>query len=71
MLRRMASNQLRPVIKLLSTAGTVPQALGFARAGDAPIPYVTRRNRRNNPDRLHLRTYDPVVRPHVLFREER
>ena len=49
---------LRPVIKLRSTAGT-----GFT--------YVTRKNRRNNPDRLVLKKYDPVVRKHVEFREER
>ncbi|MDC7122274.1 50S ribosomal protein L33 [Cellulomonas fimi] len=49
---------LRPVIKLRSTAGT-----GFT--------YVTRKNRRNDPDRLVLRKFDPVVRRHVDFREER
>ena len=49
---------LRPVIKLRSTAGT-----GFT--------YVTRKNRRNDPERLVLRKYDPVVRHHVDFREER
>ncbi|MFE7130719.1 50S ribosomal protein L33 [Streptomyces sp. NPDC057638] len=54
----MARNELRPVIKLRSTAGT-----GFT--------YVTRKNRRNDPERLVLRKYDPVVRRHVAFREER
>ncbi len=48
----------RPVIKLRSTAGT-----GFT--------YVTRKNRRNTPDRLVLTKFDPVVRRHVDFREER
>ncbi|MGX7759939.1 50S ribosomal protein L33 [Streptomyces angustmyceticus] len=67
----MARNELRPVVKLRSTAGTVPQALGFARAGEAPITYVTRKNRRNDPDRLELRKYDPVAGRHVTFREER
>ena len=33
--------------------------------------YVTRKNRRNNPDRITLKKYDPVVRKHVDFREER
>jgi large subunit ribosomal protein L33 len=46
------------VIKLRSTAGT-----GYT--------YVTRKNRRNDPDRLQLRKYDPVARRHVVFREER
>ena len=33
--------------------------------------YITKKNRRNNPDRLVLKKYDPVVRKHVEFREER
>lgn len=49
---------LRPVITLRSTAGT-----GFT--------YVTRKNRRNDPERLVLRKYDPGARRHVDFREER
>lgn len=49
---------LRPVIKLRSTAGT-----GYT--------YVTRKNRRNDPERLSLRKYDPRVRRHVEFKESR
>ena len=52
------SQDVRPIIKLRSTAGT-----GYT--------YVTKKNRRNNPDRLVLKKYDPVVRQHVEFREER
>jgi len=52
------ATDVRPVVKLKSTAGT-----GYT--------YVTRKNRRNDPDRLVLRTYDPIVRQHVDFREER
>ncbi len=51
-------NDVRPIIKMRSTAGT-----GFT--------YVTRKNRRNDPDRLVLRKYDPVARRHVDFKEER
>ena len=54
----MARNDIRPFIKLKSTAGT-----GYT--------YVTRKNKRNNPDRITLKKYDPVVRKHVEFREER
>jgi large subunit ribosomal protein L33 len=54
----LARNELRSVIKLRSTAGT-----GYT--------YVSRKNRRNDPDRLTLRKYDPIIREHVLFREER
>jgi large subunit ribosomal protein L33 len=54
----MARSEIRPIVKLRSTAGT-----GHT--------YVTRKNRRNDPDRLVLRKYDPVVRRHVDFGEER
>jgi large subunit ribosomal protein L33 len=49
---------VRPTIVLESTAGT-----GYR--------YVTTKNRRNTPDRLVLRKYDPVVRRHVEFKERR
>ncbi|MGL5830244.1 MAG: 50S ribosomal protein L33 [Angustibacter sp.] len=49
---------VRPKILLRSTAGT-----GYA--------YVTTKNRRSNPERLVLRKYDPRVRRHVEFREDR
>ncbi|OEU86972.1 50S ribosomal protein L33 [Streptomyces abyssalis] len=54
----MPSNDLRPIVRLRSTAGT-----GYT--------YVTRKNRRNDPDRMTLRKYDPVARRHVDFRETR
>jgi large subunit ribosomal protein L33 len=54
----MSRSTLRPVIKLRSTVGT-----GYT--------YVTTKSRRNDPDRLVVRKYDPVVRRHVEFREER
>lgn len=54
----MARNDARPIIKLKSTAGT-----GYT--------YVTRKNRKNDPDRLVMKKYDPVARKHVDFREER
>lgn len=54
----MARNETRPLVKLVSTAGT-----GYR--------HYTRKNRHNDPDRLVLRRYDPVVRRHVDFREER
>ncbi len=54
----MARSRIRPIVKLKLTAGT-----GFT--------CVTRKNRRSHPDRLVLRKYDPVLRRHVEFREER
>ncbi|MDS0137068.1 MULTISPECIES: 50S ribosomal protein L33 [unclassified Amycolatopsis] len=52
------STDVRPIVKLRSTAGT-----GYT--------YVTKKNRRNDPDRMVLRKYDPVARKHVEFKEER
>ena len=43
-------------IKLVSTAGT-----GFY--------YVTRKNPRNQTEKLVMRKYDPVARKHVAFKE--
>jgi large subunit ribosomal protein L33 len=54
----MAGNEIRPIVELRSTAGT-----GYT--------YVTRKNRRSDRDRLTLKKYDPVVRRHVEFSEER
>jgi large subunit ribosomal protein L33 len=51
-------SDIRPIIKLRSTAGT-----GYT--------YVTKKNRSNDPDRLVVRKYDPRIRRHVEFREER
>lgn len=50
--------ELRPLVKLRSTAGT-----GYT--------YITRKNRRNDPGRLSLRKYDPIARRHVEFTEAR
>ncbi|USQ84952.1 50S ribosomal protein L33 [Streptomyces phaeoluteigriseus] len=54
----MARSTTRPVVTLRSTAGT-------------GATYVTRKNRRNDADRLVLRKYDSVAGRHVTFREER
>lgn len=33
--------------------------------------YHTEKNRQNHPDRLELKKFDPILRKHVLYREER
>jgi large subunit ribosomal protein L33 len=43
-------------IKLLSTAGT-----GFY--------YVTKKNPRNQTEKMSFRKYDPIARKHVEFKE--
>ncbi len=54
----MARSTKRPIIKLSSTAGT-----GYT--------YVTKKNKTNTRERIELKKYDPVVRKHVIFKEER
>jgi large subunit ribosomal protein L33 len=46
----------REKIKLLSTADT-----GFF--------YTTTKNRKNTPDKLEFKKYDPIARKHVVFKE--
>ncbi len=54
----MAKSTKRPIIKLRSTAGT-----GYT--------YTSRKNKGNTRERIELMKYDPVVRKHVIFKEER
>lgn len=53
----MASDK-RPLVRLRSTAGT-----GYT--------YMTTKNKATTRERLELRKYDPKVRRHVVFREDR
>ncbi|MCB0990855.1 MAG: 50S ribosomal protein L33 [Acidimicrobiales bacterium] len=54
----MAKSDKRPIIKLRSTEGT-------------GTTYVTRKNKSNTRERIELKKYDPVLRRHVVFKEER
>ncbi len=47
---------MREKIKLVSSAGTGHY-------------YTTDKNKRTTPDKLEMKTYDPVVRKHVLYTE--
>ena len=49
---------MRDKIKLVSSA-------------DTGHYYTTKKNKRLSPDKLELRKYDPVVRKHVIYREEK
>ena len=46
----------REKIKLVSTAKT-----GYF--------YITKKDKRKNPDKLELKKYDPRIRKHVIFKE--
>ncbi len=47
---------MRDLIKLVSTAGTGHY-------------YTTDKNKKNTPDKLVLKKYDPIVRKHVDYKE--
>ena len=47
---------MRDLIKLVSTAGTGHY-------------YTTDKNKKNTPDKLVMKKYDPVVRKHVEYKE--
>ena len=49
---------MRDKIKLVSTAGTGHY-------------YTTTKNKRTMEGKLELRKYDPVVRKHVVYREDK
>ncbi|BAB12805.1 50S ribosomal protein L33 [Buchnera aphidicola str. APS (Acyrthosiphon pisum)] len=46
----------REKIKMISSAGTGHY-------------YTTTKNKRNTPDKLKLKKYDPVIRKHILYNE--
>ncbi|RMH57609.1 MAG: 50S ribosomal protein L33 [Deinococcus-Thermus bacterium] len=54
----MANKRTRILVRMVSTAGT-------------GTFFVTQRNRRNTPEKLTLRKYDPRARTHVLSREKK
>ncbi|HUG44194.1 MAG TPA: 50S ribosomal protein L33 [Acidobacteriota bacterium] len=33
--------------------------------------YTTTKNKRNNPDKIEIKKYDPVVRKHVVYKESK
>jgi len=47
---------MREKIRMVSTADT-----GFF--------YTTYKNKRNSPDKLEMKKYDPKARKHVMFKE--
>ncbi len=49
---------MRDLIRLVSSAGT-----GHF--------YTTDKNKRNTPEKLEMKKFDPVVRKHVIYKEGR
>ena len=46
-----------------------PRILVKMRSTESAHMYLTSKNRRNDPDRLELRKFDPTLRKHVIYRE--
>ena len=53
----MAKKENRHVIRLKST--------------ESSHVYSTYKNKKNTPDRIEIKKYDPVVRKHVLYKEQK
>lgn len=53
----MAKGAVRVQVKLKST--------------ESHHRYYSMKNKRNTPERIELRKYDPVLRRHVLYKEEK
>jgi large subunit ribosomal protein L33 len=41
------------------------------RSTESPFFYSTKKNKRNTTERIQMKKYDPVVRKHVIFKEEK
>lgn len=39
------------------------------RSSESGHMYITYKNRRNDPQRLEIKKYDPLVRKHVTYKE--
>ena len=48
---------------------TKRKLVGLVSEGSGIRQYYTKKNTMNNPDKLTLRKYDPVLRKHVIFGE--
>ncbi|MCB0045666.1 MAG: 50S ribosomal protein L33 [Caldilineaceae bacterium] len=48
-----------------------PRVLVKMRSTESSHMYLTEKNRRNDPNRMELRKFDPIVRKHVVYRESK
>ena len=56
MLQNLRERAMREKIKLVSSAGTGHY-------------YTTDKNKKNMPDKMEIKKFDPVVRRHVIYTE--
>ena len=55
---QVQEQNMRDKIKLVSSAGTGHY-------------YTTTKNKRNQPEKMEIRKFDPVVRKHVAYKESK
>jgi len=65
--RRYAASQLYKEGVMASKKGN--RIVIKLRSTESGHTYITMKNRKNDPNRLELRRYDPTVRKHVSYRE--
>ena len=41
------------------------------RSSESSYSYYVSKNKRNDPERMELRKYDPILRRHVSFKEKK
>ena len=41
------------------------------RSSESPHFYVTTKSKLNSPSRIEIKKYDPVLRKHVMYKEEK
>jgi large subunit ribosomal protein L33 len=41
------------------------------RSTESPYVYTSQKNKRNSTERLQIKKYDPVLRKHTIFKEEK
>lgn len=52
-------------------AKSINRVIVRLRSTESPYTYSTTKNKRNDPDRIEMKKYDPIVKKHVLFKETR
>lgn len=68
---RRVGRKLRPGKANMAHRSASLRGKILLRSTESPFSYVTGKSRRNSPDRLRLRKFDPTVRRHVEFVESR
>lgn len=41
------------------------------RSTESSYMYMMSKNKRNHPDRMEVKKYDPILRKHVVFKEKK